>query len=125
LLLLGSVALFFAGAKHANAQSKQAVKVSIEEINRLVDQLGDNVFATRSLARRKLEAIGEPAIEILKKVAENADDFEIRTAARAIVKTYETNTSGLVHVFGGHGNRVNGVAISADGKRALSASYDG
>src|SRR3954468_15930795 len=76
LLLLGSVALFSVGMKHASAQSKPAVKVSIEEINRLVDQLGDNAFPTRSLARRKLEAIGEPAIEILKKAAENADDFE-------------------------------------------------
>ena len=73
LLLLWSVEIFSASMQHANAQSKPAVKVPIEEINRLVDQLGDNAFATRSSARRKLEAIGEPAIEILKKAAENAD----------------------------------------------------
>jgi WD40 repeat protein len=125
VFLSGAAVLLLSDQTDVNAQAKQPAKVSAEEISRLVDQLGDNAFAKRDQARRKLEAIGEPAIAALQKAAESADDFEIRKAAQAIIRTYETNISGLVHIFGGHGNRVNGVAISDDGKRALSASYDG
>src|SRR5262249_44236892 len=82
-------------------------------------------FAKRKDAKNKLEDIGEPAIGILKKAAESAEDAEVRAAAKKLLEALETKYSGLVRVFQGHGDRVNGVAISADGMRALSASWDG
>src|SRR5262249_42269934 len=71
------------------------------------------------------EAIGEPAIGILKKAAQSAEDAEVRAAARAIVEAFEAKNSGIIRTFKEHGERVNGVAISADGKRAVSACWDG
>jgi WD40 repeat protein len=106
-------------------QLREGKKASSEEINRLVNQLGDVDFAKRVEARKQLEAIGEPAVGILKKAIESSGDAEIRTAGKAIVETIERKTSGLLRVFGGHGGRVNGVDISADGHRALSSSWDG
>jgi WD40 repeat protein len=125
LLLTGLPAFSPADKQSGKDQPKEVKKVSTEEINRLVNQLGDDDFTKRSEAKSKLEAIGEPAIPILKKAAESSEDAEIKAAARTIVEEFEKKNSGLVRVFDKHGERVNGVAISADGKRALSACWDG
>jgi WD40 repeat protein len=124
-LLLLSVLEFSAEGQPSKDQPREGKKASSEEINRLVNQLGDSEFAKRAQARKDLEAIGEPALEILKKAVESSKDAEIRSAAKAIVEAIERKTSGLLRSLGGHGNRVNGVAISADGQRALSSSWDG
>jgi WD40 repeat protein len=107
------------------SKPKEGKKVSNQEIERLVNQLGNEKFTKRTEAKKQLEAIGEPAVGILRKVATTSDDAEIRSAAKAILEVFELKHSGVVRVFGGHGNRVNGVAIGADGKRALSGSWDG
>jgi WD40 repeat protein len=125
LLLSGLAAVAPADAQPGKDQPRDGKKASREEINRLVDQLGNEKFAMRAQAKKQLEAIGEPAISLLKKAGESASDPEIRRAANAIVEAYEQKNSGLVRLFAGHGDRVNGVAISTDGKRALSASWDG
>src|SRR5437870_1322178 len=100
-------------------------KVSPAEIDRLVLQLGDDDLAKRASAKKQLEAIGEPAVASLKKAAEGADDPEVRTAAKAMIDRFDMKARGVLHIFGPHNNRVNGVAITADGKRAVSASWDG
>jgi WD40 repeat protein len=125
LLLSGSAALRAADEQSSKEQSKEAKKVSDEDIKRLVNDLGDDDFAKRSEAKKRLEEIGEPALPLLKKAAQSADDAEVRAAAKAIIEVVAQKTSGLVRTFEGHGERVNGVAISADGKRALSACWDG
>jgi WD40 repeat protein len=99
-------------------------KATPEEIHKLIEQLGSEKFAKRVEAQKLLEAIGEPAIGTLRKAAESSKDAEIRNTARAIVEAYEREHSGVLRVFKGHGSRVNGVAISSDSKRALSASWD-
>jgi WD40 repeat protein len=125
LLLLGLTALTAADEPANKGQSKEAKKASDEEINRLVKDLGDDDFAKRSGARKRLEEIGAPALAILKKTAESADDVEVRSAAKGIIEALEKKNNGLVRTFEGHGERVNGVAIRSDGKRALSACWDG
>jgi WD40 repeat protein len=123
-LLAGWTVVSLAEQPPGKDQAKDGKKVSSEEIDRLVKQLGDGNYANRAQARKQLEAIGEPAIASLKKAAESASDPEIRLVAKKIVETFEQKNSGLIHLFGGHGQRVNGVAISADGKRAVSACWD-
>ena len=125
LLCLGMAQISWADESAGKDKPKQDKKVSSEEINRLVEQLGDDDFTKRTEARKKLEAIGEPAVSALKKAVETATDVEIRSAAKAILEVFDKKNSGLVRSFEGHGERVNGVAISSDGKRALSACWDG
>jgi WD40 repeat protein len=103
---------------------KEQPKVSAEAIDRLIVQLGDDDMTIRAQAKKQLEAIGEQAAAGLKKAAESAEDPEVRKAAKAMLEKFDAKARGVLHVFGGHGNRVNGVAISADGKRAVSASWD-
>ena len=125
LLLLGWTAIACADEPAGGAESKQAKTPTTADIDRLVKQLGDDQFTRRMQAKKDLERIGAPALGALKKAAESAGDPEVRNAARALVEAFEQKNSGVLRVFSGHGSRVNGVAISADGKRALSASWDG
>jgi WD40 repeat protein len=125
VFLAGWIAVSPADEPQSKGQPKETKKSSDEEIKRLIKQLGDEDFAKRNEAKKKLEAIGEPAIVLLQDAAENSDDAEICTAARAIIAALQKKESSLVRRFEGHGNRVNGVAIDRDGKRGLSASWDG
>jgi uncharacterized protein (TIGR03067 family) len=52
----------------------------------LVKQLGHNVFAKREAATKELDAIGEPALDALRK-ATSHEDAEIRQRATKIVAT--------------------------------------
>jgi WD40 repeat protein len=128
---LGLVGCFlFAAASPADEpagkdQPKDGPKVSAEQIDRLIVQLGDDDTAKRAEAKKQLEAAGQPAVAGLKKAAESAEDPEVRKAAQAMLEMFDAKARGMLHMFEGHGNRVNGVAISADGKRAVSASWDG
>ena len=111
-----------ADAQPSKDQPKEGKKASSDEINLLVKQLGDDDFAKlRPRTRKQLEAIGEPAISLLKggrKRPMMRQDHEV--PQKAIVEAFD-----VLRIFEGHGGRVNGVAVSADGKRALSASWDG
>jgi WD40 repeat protein len=104
---------------------KAAPKLSGAEIDRLIMQLGDDEPGKRGGAKARLEAAGEPAVAALKKAAESAEDPEVRKGAKALLDHLDAKARGMLHVFDGHGDRVNGVAITADGKRAVSASWDG
>jgi uncharacterized protein (TIGR03067 family) len=55
-----------------------------DHIVRLVKQLGHKEFAQREAASRELEAIGEPALGVLRKAATD-DDAEIRRQSAKIV----------------------------------------
>jgi WD40 repeat protein len=126
VMLLSAIPLFAPAEQPPEKdRPKEAKKVSNEELNRLIDQLGDKSFPKRTQARKELEAVGEAALGALRKAAESAADEEIRTTASAIAEEIERKYSGLVRILTGHGHRVNGVAISADGKRAVSTSWDG
>src|SRR5438552_14754375 len=95
-LLTGLAALSPADEQAGKDQPK---KVSEADIERLVKDLGAEEFTKRKAARNKLEEIGEPALGILKKAAESADDAEIRAAAKVLVEAMEAKFSGVVRVF--------------------------
>src|SRR5262249_12682794 len=88
-------------------EPKEGKKVSEQEIKRLVEQLGDEVFSKRKEAKNRLEDIGEPAIPLLRKALETSEDAEVRTVVAALIEAYEKKNSGFVRAFAGHGNRVN------------------
>src|SRR5262249_8719699 len=53
-------------------------------IERLVQQLGSDDFHERETASQRLESIGAPALEALRKAATN-DDPEVRHRARKLI----------------------------------------
>ena len=126
LAIAGCLLIGFAAASSADdAPAKDTFKVSAETIDRLILQLGDDDMAKRAQAKKDLEATGEPAVASLKKAAESAEDPEVRKAAKALLEKFDMKARGVLHVFRGSNARVNGVAFTADGKRAVSSSWDG
>lgn len=59
-----------------------------DEIDRLIRQLGSDRFTERQKASKALEAVGEPALEALRKAAKDSD-AEVRRRANELVHTIE------------------------------------
>jgi hypothetical protein len=59
--------------------------VQPSEIDRLIQQLGSPKFAEREAASKRLEAIGVPAAEALRKAATTSPDIEIRRRAQKLL----------------------------------------
>src|SRR5437762_2872147 len=58
------------------------------EVNRVIKQLGDDDFDKREAATKRLEEIGEPALDALHK-ATTSEDAEVRRRAEDIVAVVE------------------------------------
>jgi hypothetical protein len=64
---------------------------SPEKISKLIDKMGSSDFEDREEAQKQLDAIGEPALEALKK-AMSSDDTEVRRRAEELIKKIEKRT---------------------------------
>ena len=95
------------------------------EIDRLVAQLGNDNFNVREGASKRLEAIGEAALDALQKAAWETNDPEVRRRAEHLVTLLNAKRYQLLRSFCGHSRPVRSIAFSPDGKRALSGSDDG
>jgi hypothetical protein len=72
----------------ALAPAADPPKADAEQIAKLVKQLGDDDFDTREKATKDLEKIGNPALEALRKAAQDSDS-EIKTRAKKILEKVE------------------------------------
>jgi WD40 repeat protein len=95
-----------------------------KEIARLIEQLGDDDLATRKEAEKKLNEIGEPALAPLRQAAKKHADADVRLRAVVLVRAIEKGAFGEMRKFTGHTGAVRHLAVSRDGKRALSGSMD-
>ena len=82
-----------------------------KEIARLVKQLGSSDFRTRDIATKRLEEIGEPALDALGKAT---GTLEMRRRAEQIIAVTEARLYPELILTGGS------VSVSADGKRVLT-----
>jgi WD40 repeat protein len=94
------------------------------EIVRLIRQLGSESFQQREEATRRLDAIGAAALPFLRQAVEN-DDIEVHRRSSELVRTIERRLSGARGVVRGHTKEIVSVALSPDGRLALSGSQDG
>src|ERR1043166_6791260 len=82
-----------------------------KEIARLVKQLGSPDFRLRDAATKRLEEIGEPALDALGKTT---GTLEMRRRAEQIIDVIEARLYPELILTGGS------VSVSADGKRLLT-----
>jgi WD40 repeat protein len=94
------------------------------DIDKLIGQLSEEGAGKRRAAARKLEELGEVALEPLKKTLKSAADVDVRLWAGVIIRDIETKLYAQVRQFEAHMGWVNVVAVSADGKLALSGGDD-
>jgi RNA polymerase sigma factor (sigma-70 family) len=88
-------------------------------IARLIARLGSDNFSEREAAARALEAIGEPALDALRRAASSTTDLEVLRRAERLIRLIERGWE--LRCFSGHTDAVPGAALSPDGRLALSA----
>jgi WD40 repeat protein len=94
------------------------------EIIKLIEQLGNDELAKRQEASKRLEEIGEPALEALHKATKESADPDVRLRAAVVARAIERGNSGEVRKFEGTRGWVYRVVLTPDGKQAVSCGGD-
>ncbi len=115
------VAVFLALLVAARAQEKPTAA----QVDKLLEQLGDDDEDTWRDAGKRLEAIGEPALERLRKAARSAKDVDVRLRAAVVARAIVERLYGEVRRFSPPYSHVQSVAFLPNGRRVLSGSDDG
>ncbi len=118
LLLLGT-AWLARGEKPAS----RAMAEGSDEVAQLIRQLGDEDFEKREQAQQSLLKKGVSVLARLRQAADSPD-AEVRRRIEEMVDTLERLHSGQKLVLVGHTRDVVSVALSPDGKLALSGAED-
>jgi WD40 repeat protein len=92
------------------------------EIKRLIAQLGSHNYKEREAAGKRLEALGEPAWVAVRQTAAATPDLEIRHRAERLAQIIGRRVFVAVRRFTGHSDGVITVAVSPNGKLALSGA---
>src|SRR5437764_1889652 len=71
-----------------------AEKTDADTINKLIAKMSSNRFAEREKAQKALEEIGLPALDALRKVAQESKDMEGRRRAQELVSKLEKKALG-------------------------------
>src|SRR5436309_13602875 len=95
-----------------------AVAPDDTEVERLIKQRGSDQFKEREAATKRLQEIGEPALDALDKALSSAD-AEVRRRAEYIMNKLYPELR-----LTGHTGAVWSVCVSADGKRVLTSGAD-
>jgi tetratricopeptide (TPR) repeat protein len=101
---------------------RQVPTVDALQIKRLILQLGSDDFTQREAASKRLEAIGEPAWNSVRKAATSSADAEIRHRAKRLADAIGGRLYGEIRRFEKHTDGVYAAAFSPDGRRVLSGA---
>src|SRR5262249_43195344 len=90
------------------------------EVEKLIDQLGSDDADKRQAATKKLEEIGDPALELLPKAVKSHPDVDVRLRAAVLARKISERGWGEIRHFGtGAGYWLNRCAFTPDGKQAV------
>ncbi len=120
-LLLAALLIGTAGLIAADDEKPADEK----EVNKLIDQLGDEDPDVRQGAREKLFKVGEPALEHIRKAIKSHPDPDVRLRAILLARDINVGAFGQLRKFEGHTGHVRTLVVLKDGKRMLSGSMDG
>jgi WD40 repeat protein len=118
------VALAVLAGSLAPAQSGDDKKVDDKKISKLIDQLGDDDEDVRKKAEKELLALGEAALAPLQKAAKDHADADVRLRAIVLSKAVARGAFRELKKMTGHTGWVRSIAVSKDGKKALTGSQD-
>src|SRR5262249_10011835 len=93
-------------------------------ISKWIDQLGDDDEDVRKKAEKALLALGEAALAPLQKASKDHPDADVRLRAIILAKAVARGAFRELKKMTGHTGWIRSIAVSKDGKRALSGSQD-
>src|SRR5262249_37948609 len=99
-------------------------KADPKEIAKLINQLADDDEDKRKEAEKKLLAMGEEAHEAVTKAAKDHEDADVRLRCTILAKKIATGAFREIHKMTGHEKPIRWIAVSKDGKKALTGSED-
>jgi hypothetical protein len=118
--------------KSAQGEKQQVDQKAIQD---LIRQLGEESYEKREAAHKSLEAIGSPALELLKKVASESSDAEVQQRAKELIRSIGSVGTWTVRIWDVQAgkqiseskqirNGVLSVAVLPDGHHCVTASRD-
>jgi WD domain, G-beta repeat len=128
--ILCSATLLLAGPASAplpqNTKSTEAQKSTADDktIRDLIQKLGDDSFENREDAAKKLVAIGDPALELLRQAAKDSTDAEIRQRSEKLTREIRSLQLSLVRILGESRKMtaapMKRVEVTPDGKKVVA-----
>lgn len=88
---------------------------------KLIDQLGDDDDDVRKAAETKLDGLGEDVLPALHRASRTLSDVDARLRAGVVAEAIRKRLFGEVRVFEGHTWWAFRVAVTPDGKHAVSS----
>ena len=92
-----------------------------DEVKQWIDRLGDDSAKVREEAAKKLQGLGQAALNPLRQAIKGHPDADVRLRAAVIVAAIQKELYGEVRRFTGHNGWVFRLVLSSDGKQAISA----
>src|SRR3954468_13969941 len=93
LVLLSAAAAAFAAAPPARAPA---------EWHKLIEQLGDDDADVRQAAEKKLLALGEDVLPVLREASRTQPDVDARLRAGVLAAAIQKTLFGEIHCMEGH-----------------------
>src|SRR5262249_9198355 len=118
-LLLVSTAGALAGLHGGASPAPAPAAAQAPALEPLLQRLRSPKFREREAAAKALAALGERALEALSGLAASGEDLETRRRAEQLIRLIEGRWE--LRRFTGHTDAVPSVALSPDGRLALSA----
>jgi WD40 repeat protein len=94
------------------------------EIKKLISDLGSEEVEVRQKATAKLEAFGELALPALRRASKDHADVDVRLRAFVVIGGIERKLYGVVRLYKGTTVGLIALALSPDGKRMASGTWD-
>jgi WD40 repeat protein len=118
---LTSSALRLAWGRDASPGPRAKQAVDEKTTRALIAQLGDESYAKRDEAEKKLLAVGRPAVALLKKAANESADAEVRQRAASVLSTLRAQPGPGFWLPGGN---VFDLAFSKNGEMLAAGCGD-
>jgi len=123
LLVLTAAGVLWTAAR-ADDDKEEEKKLGEKEINRLIDLLGDDDEDKRAEAEKKLIEHGEETHSYVAKAAKSHLDADVKLRATLLEKKIARGAFRELKNMLGHKEPIRDVAVTKDGKKALTCGED-
>jgi WD40 repeat protein len=123
LALLLALAALAGAAALADDEPKEK-EVDAKKVAALIDKLGSDEVDVRKAAEKELLEMGDPVMPFLKQAIKTHADADVKLRAIVLAQDITRRLYGELKKFVGHTGNIRSIAVTSDGKKAITASMD-